>query len=259
MISTSPICRSAWISASSRRIWAWTVTSSAVVGSSAMSTSRIQRQGRGDHHALAHAAGELVRVVPDPVGGPRHLDQVEQLDRPAARVAAADAAPHPQHLGELVAHRVHRVEGGESVLEHHRHVFAGVGAALLGRQRQHVGAAEPDRAPRHPRRRAEQPHHGERADRLAAAGLADDRQRAPGRHGVGQAVDGVEHAVARAELDGEVVDLEQRRRGLVAASSSLTAASGRGRRAARRRARRATARWPSGSRAGTAAGRRSHR
>ena len=175
-------------------------------------------------------------------------------------------APHPQHLGELVAHGVHRVERGERVLEHHRHVLAGVGAALLGRQRQQVGAAEPDGAARHPRRRAEQAHHGERADRLAAAGLADDRQRAPGRHGVGQAVDGVDHAVARAELDGEVVDLEQRRRPRLRrcrrwrpSRCSLIAASGRGRRAARRRAPRATARWRSGSRAGTAAGRGSHR
>ena len=38
-MSTRPMCRSAWISASRRRICAWTVTSSAVVGSSAMSTS----------------------------------------------------------------------------------------------------------------------------------------------------------------------------------------------------------------------------
>ena len=126
------------------------------------------------------------------------------------RLAAANTPPHPQHLGELIANRVHRVQGGKSVLEHHRHVFSGMGAALLGWQRQHVGAAEPDRAARHPGRRTEQTHHGERADGLATSGLTDDRQRAPGGDGVRESVDGVDHALARAELDGEIVDLEQR-------------------------------------------------
>ena len=163
---------------------------------------RVQRQGGGDHHALTHAAGELVRIVPDAVGGPRHLDQVEQLDRPAPRLAAADAPPHPQHLGQLVAHRVHRIERGEGVLEHHRHLFTGTGATLLGGQRQQVGATEPNGAARHPSRRAEQPHDRERADRLATSGFADDRQGASGRHGVGETIDGVDDAVACAELDG---------------------------------------------------------
>ena len=45
------------------RICAWMVTSSAVVGSSAISSFGLQRQRHGDHHALAHAAGELVRIV----------------------------------------------------------------------------------------------------------------------------------------------------------------------------------------------------
>ncbi len=38
------------------------VTSSAVVGSSAISSLGLQATRHGDHHALAHAAGELVRI-----------------------------------------------------------------------------------------------------------------------------------------------------------------------------------------------------
>ena len=49
-------------SRSSSRICAWIVTSSAVVGSSAISRLGRARQRHRDHHALAHAAGELVRV-----------------------------------------------------------------------------------------------------------------------------------------------------------------------------------------------------
>ena len=38
-----------------------------------------------DHHALAHAAGELVRVVVDPPLGARDADRLQQLERPRAR------------------------------------------------------------------------------------------------------------------------------------------------------------------------------
>ena len=68
--------RSACRSASSSMIWAWTVTSRAVVGSSAMSTSGSQREGHRDHHPLPHAAGELVRVVVDALRGRRDADEV---------------------------------------------------------------------------------------------------------------------------------------------------------------------------------------
>ena len=42
-----------------------------------------------DHHALAQAAGELVRVVAEPLVGPRHADELEHLARPRAAPASA--------------------------------------------------------------------------------------------------------------------------------------------------------------------------
>ena len=65
------------------------VTSSAVVGSSAISSFGLQAQRHGDHHALAHAAGELVRIVVHARFGvgdvhqPQHLDGA--LESPALR------------------------------------------------------------------------------------------------------------------------------------------------------------------------------
>ena len=47
------------------RICAWIVTSSAVVGSSAISSFGSQRERHRDHHALAHAAREPVRIIVD--------------------------------------------------------------------------------------------------------------------------------------------------------------------------------------------------
>ena len=63
VISTSPMPISSCSSSSSLSTSACTVTSSAVVGSSAMTMSGLHRQRHGDHHPLALAAGELVRVL----------------------------------------------------------------------------------------------------------------------------------------------------------------------------------------------------
>ena len=49
------------------RICAWIVTSSAVVGSSAIRSARVASQRHRDHDALAHAAGQLVRIVRRPL------------------------------------------------------------------------------------------------------------------------------------------------------------------------------------------------
>ena len=67
-------------------ICAWTVTSSAVVGSSAMSSSRVERERHRDHRPLSHPARELVRIVVDSrLLGLRDADPVEKLDRAPPR------------------------------------------------------------------------------------------------------------------------------------------------------------------------------
>ena len=48
----------------------------------------------GDHDPLAHAAGELVRVLVDPLLRLRDADQVEQLDRPRRRLLLLSAVVH---------------------------------------------------------------------------------------------------------------------------------------------------------------------
>ena len=66
---------------SSFRIWSWIVTSSAVVGSSASSSFGFGGERDGDHRPLAHAAGELVRIVVEPrARRPGMPTMVEQLD-----------------------------------------------------------------------------------------------------------------------------------------------------------------------------------
>ena len=59
-----------FISSIRSRICAWIVTSSAVVGSSAMRMRRRASHRDRDHHALAHAAGKLMRIFAG--APPRH-------------------------------------------------------------------------------------------------------------------------------------------------------------------------------------------
>ncbi len=107
----------------SSRICAWTVTSSAVVGSSAISTLRVEDERHRDHHALAHAAGELVRVavdaaraafgIPTAVAAPRPRGAARPRLRDVARgrrIASSICQPDP----------VERMQGRQRVLEDHR-------------------------------------------------------------------------------------------------------------------------------------------
>ena len=83
-ISAVPVSRQSFCT--SDRIWPWMVTSSAVVGSSAMIRSGLLQQRDGDRDALAHAAGELVRIGAQPLVGRGDADLRQ-------RVARARAAP----------------------------------------------------------------------------------------------------------------------------------------------------------------------
>ena len=87
-------------------ICAWIETSSAVVGSS-------------DHHPLAHAAGELVRILVDAALGGGNADLLQQLDGALAGALLAHVGVGKDGLGELSADGVERVQRGQRVLEHH--------------------------------------------------------------------------------------------------------------------------------------------
>ena len=76
---------------SSSRIWACTITSSAVVGSSASSTFGWQASAMRDRRALAHAARELVRVAVGALAG--DADQLQQLAHLRLRAALPAAVP----------------------------------------------------------------------------------------------------------------------------------------------------------------------
>ena len=211
-------------------ICAWIVTSSAVVGSSAIRQLRLVGDRHRDHRPLTHSAGELVRILVEPALRIRHADEVEEVDTPLARRLAAHILVRPHRLGELVPDLQHRVERGHRILKDHRDLATPNIAQLLLAHLQQIASAEDCLALHDPTRRLrDQPEDGELADALARTRLADDPERLAGVDIVGDVVDGVDDAVVGRELDDEVAE---RQDGLRHGSAS---GSDRAHRAARRR------------------------
>ena len=114
------------------RICAWMVTSSAVVGSSAISTCGSHDERHGDHHALAHAARELVRILVEPAAcGSAMRTRSSISQRPLARGRPRHAHVAHDVLGDLRADGQHRIEAGHRLLEDHRDAMAAQALHLL--------------------------------------------------------------------------------------------------------------------------------
>ncbi len=100
----------AWISCMSSRICAWMVTSSAVVGSSAMRMSGPQASAHCDHGPLPHAPRELVWVIARPLTCLRNTHLPEKLNSGRPGLFAIHALVKAQWLRNLFAYPVNRVE-----------------------------------------------------------------------------------------------------------------------------------------------------
>ena len=133
----------------SSRIWAWIVTSSAVVGSSAMS--------RAGFVERAMAIMTRWRMPPDSWWGYslarrfgiRDADQAEHLDGLLHRLAAGHLEVERDRLGDLVAAGVDRVERGHRLLEDHRDLVpADLPHVVLGELERGPGRRAGSRPPR---------------------------------------------------------------------------------------------------------------
>ena len=177
-----------------------------------MSSRRLVDERHRDHHALAHAAGELVRVVVDPAFGPRDPDLLQRLERARLGFLLRDVLVEEDPLDDLGTDLVHRVQRRHRVLEDHRDVVAADLAQSRRRGLQQVLAAE-ERPPLAGRRLlGVQAHDRQAGDALARARLADDAERLALADRERDAVDRLDDAVVRLEVGLEVVDLEERLR-----------------------------------------------
>ena len=161
----------------SSRICFWIVTSSAVVGSSAMSSLGSQ--------AIAIAIITRCCWPPDICDGKESMRRSgsgmpTSASTSIARLrACAPVMPHvqPQHFLDLEADGEHRVERRHRLLEDHRDVGAAQVLQLAARQRREVAPAVDDLAVRIDDRvlGRQQAEDRKRGDRLAGARLAHQR------------------------------------------------------------------------------------
>ena len=217
---------------SSFRIWSWMVTSSAVVGSSASSSVGRAGERDGDHRALAHAAGELVRVV------------VEALARrpgcrPWSSSSTARAAPRARGRGRCGRRRLSSicrptVSTGLSAVIGSWKIMA-ISRAAHARAARARGSADAGPRPRQ-RDAARRPGAGGRTrpqdraqrDALAGAGFADQAQHLARRDVEVDAVDGGERAARRGEAGAQAA------RPSSSGAAALTGRAAGGRRGRRR-------------------------
>jgi hypothetical protein len=156
-------------------------------------------QCHGDHHALAHAARELVRIVVDPRLRLRDPDCLQELERAGLRDPHGHVTVQLDGLDQLLPDRVHGVQRRHRVLEDHRHLVAADLAQLAGLGPDQVLALPQRLAARHRGPPGVQPHDGETGDALPGAGLADDAERLSFLHGERDTVDCLDDAVLSLE------------------------------------------------------------
>ena len=166
----------------------------------------IAGQRHRDHDALAHAAGELVRIFVDAPLRRGDVDAAQQFDRALARLPPRSAAMAQDGLDDLVADREARIERGHRLLEDHRQAVAAQVAQRLVGHIEQIEAVEADRAGDLGGMFRQQAHDGERRHALAAAGFADQ----PERRAIGDAeIDAVDRvrgaAVVAMEDDPQIL------------------------------------------------------
>jgi hypothetical protein len=164
---------------------------------------RVVGDGHGDHGALAHAAGELVRVGLGPPFWLGDADRPEQLDGLGMGLLPAQVRVGAYRLGDLDADAVDGGEGRQRILEDHGdlgtadpHEGAYVGADQFG-------VAEPyrtlDRG-----RGGQQAHRGQGRHGLARARLTHDAQYLAAAKVPAHRIDGD----GIAEADRQIADAE---------------------------------------------------
>ena len=162
-----------------------------------------------DHDALLHAAGKLERIVLQPprrVGNAHGLEQAGGL---VTRRIAAHAMVR-QRLGDLRAHRHHRIEAGGRLLEDHADPPAAHAAHRRLGQGEQVVPAQRDAAADDTAGVGQQAREGERGHRLAAARLAEEREGFPGVDAEIDAVDGADLVLGARNRHAQVGNPQQR-------------------------------------------------
>jgi hypothetical protein len=145
----------------------------------------------GDHHALAHAPGELMRILLEPRLGLGNADQPQEFDGARPRLFLVHTEMDGKGLADLQADLEERIERGHRLLEDHGNVAAAHLPHRLIIEVEEAAAIEHDASTRMAGAARQQPHDGEGGHGFAGAGFADDGDGFPGFDAEAQPIDGV--------------------------------------------------------------------
>ena len=196
---------------------------------------RLVGERHRDHHALALAAGQLMRIALQPRFGIGDADLRQQFEDARARRRAGHAAMQEQDFADLLLDRVQRIERGHRLLEDDGDVGAANLANVPLGQAEQILALEHHLAGRMARRRIRQQlHDRQRGRRFSRSRLADQRQRLALLDAERDAIDRQRRASTRAECDRQFLDGEQRLGGHIHAITGRSCADRRRRAPPRR-------------------------
>ena len=169
----------------------------------------LARERHGDHDALAHAAGVLVRVLLHALLGVVDADEAQHLDRTVPCLPLVAVGVERDGLDELVPDGVGGVQRGHRVLEDDRDLVAAhIAHDLLARTHELL-PVELDGTGDDLTCGGEDLHDGVGGDGLAGTGLAHDAEDLAPIEEEGDAVDGLDLAGVGEERRMEVGDFEQ--------------------------------------------------
>ncbi len=154
-------------------------------------------------------------------------DLLEQLDGAAVARGAVEPLMQAESLLELEADSEARVEAGRRLLEDHRQVLADKPPPLARRERQEIPSGEGEAVGRDLSGIGDEPHQSQHGHALARARFADDAEHLAFLEPDIDVVHRMHHPGGGREVDGEVLDVEQRH-------VAIASASDRRRRASRR-------------------------
>jgi hypothetical protein len=138
---------------------------------------RLAGERHGDHHALAHAAGQPVRIFVQARSRRRDAHALEDAQGFGLRLRATQGAVVDERLADLEAEGEHRVEARHRLLEDHRDAVAADLAHLSFTQGQEVAAFQLDMTAHAAVGGGQQPHDRQRRHAFTRARFADDGDR----------------------------------------------------------------------------------
>ena len=115
-------------------------------------------------------------VVVNSLLGGWDTHHTQHLNGPPFGLTLADILMLLEHLHDLVAHSIHRVEGGHGVLKDHGNLLAAHPAHPALSVGEDVLVLEKNLSVHHPAGVLKQAHDGQAGDALAAAALSHDAQ-----------------------------------------------------------------------------------